>query len=91
MITIVDFSKPSLEERGYVIDLKNKKIIYSTYVMHELKYAKPIEGAPGRSKSLGCPSVPIELAKPIIDKIKNESVFYIHTNLQTYTSKSKLI
>lgn len=152
VITIVDFSKPSLEERGYVIDLKNKKIIYSTYVMHGKnsgdnitddfsnilnsyksspgfyitentyfgqfgyslvlngiekgindmakerkiimhgsKYAKPIEGAPMLSKSLGCPAVPIELAKPIIDKIKNGSVFYIHTNLQSYTSKSKLI
>ena len=34
IITIVDFTKPSLKERGYVIDLKNKKILFSTYVMH---------------------------------------------------------
>lgn len=152
IITIIDFSKPSLEERGYIIDLKSKQIIYSTYVMHGKnsgdnitnnfsnvlnsyksspgfymtentyfgqfgyslvlnglekgindmakdrkiimhgsKYATPIEGAPMLSKSLGCPAVPLELAKPIIDEIKNGTVFYIHTNLKEYTSKSKLI
>ena len=152
IITIIDFSKPSLEKRGYIIDLKSKKIVYSTYVMHGKnsgdnitnnfsnvlnsyksspgfyitentyfgqfgyslvlnglekgindmakdrkiimhgsKYATPIKGSPMLSKSLGCPAVPLELAKPIIDEIKNGTVFYIHTNLQEYTSKSKLI
>lgn len=33
-ITIVDFSKPSTEERFFVIDLENKKVDYSTYVTH---------------------------------------------------------
>ncbi|MGL4866280.1 murein L,D-transpeptidase catalytic domain family protein [Cetobacterium sp.] len=34
IITIVDFTKSSLEERFYVLDLKKKKILFSTYVMH---------------------------------------------------------
>lgn len=152
IITIIDFSKPSLEKRGYVIDLKNKKIIYSTYVMHGKnsgdnytdkfsnvinsfqsspgfyltensymgqygyslrlnglekgindkakeraivmhgsKYAKPIKGAPMLSKTLGCPAVPLELVKPIIDNIKNGSIFYIHTNQKNYIEKSNIL
>ncbi|MGL4510065.1 murein L,D-transpeptidase catalytic domain family protein [Cetobacterium sp.] len=152
IITIVDFSKPSLEKRGYVIDLKNRKILYSTYVMHGKnsgdnytdsfsniinsfqsspgfyltensyigqygyslrlnglekgindkakeraivmhgsKYAKPIKGAPMLSKTLGCPAVPLELVKPIIDNIKNGSILYIHTNQKKYIEKSVIL
>lgn len=152
IITIIDFSKPSLEKRGYVIDLKNKKIMYSTYVMHGKnsgdnytekfsnmmnsfqsspgfyltensymgqygyslrlnglekgindkakeraivmhgsKYAKPIKGASMLSKTLGCPAVPLELVKPIIDNIKNGSIFYIHTNQKNYIEKSNIL
>lgn len=40
-------------------------------------------------KSLGCPAVPRKLSKPLIDKIKNETVFYIHTNQKFYIEKSK--
>ena len=152
IITIVDFTKPSLKERGYVIDLKNKKILFSTYVMHGnnsgdnitnkfsntlnsyksspgffltegtyfgqfgyslvlnglekgindlakerrivlhgSKYAKPFVNAPMLSKSLGCPAVPIELVKPIIDKIKNGTVFYVHTELKNYIENSEFL
>ncbi|MGL5190436.1 MAG: murein L,D-transpeptidase catalytic domain family protein, partial [Cetobacterium sp.] len=34
VITIVDFTKSSIKERFFVIDLKNKKTLFSTYVMH---------------------------------------------------------
>lgn len=34
VITIIDFTKSSVKERFFVIDLKNKKILFSTYVMH---------------------------------------------------------
>lgn len=33
-VTIIDFTKPSQEKRFFVIDLKNKKVKYSTYVTH---------------------------------------------------------
>ena len=59
--------------------------------MHGSKYAKPIKGAPMLSKSLDCPAIPIELVKPVIYKIKGGSVFYIHTELEEYINKSKLI
>jgi hypothetical protein len=34
IITIIDFSKPSTEERLFVIDLENKKILHSSLVAH---------------------------------------------------------
>jgi len=34
VITIIDFSKPSTRERLFVVDLKNKKILYKSLVAH---------------------------------------------------------
>lgn len=34
VITLIDFSKPSTEERLFVIDLKEKRILFSTHVAH---------------------------------------------------------
>lgn len=34
ILTIIDYSKPSTEERFYVLDLKRKKIIYKSLVAH---------------------------------------------------------
>lgn len=34
IITLIDFSKPSSEERFYVLDIEHKKLLFSTYVSH---------------------------------------------------------
>lgn len=34
ILTIVDFSRPSTEERMYVLDLENKEILFKSYVSH---------------------------------------------------------
>lgn len=34
VITLIDFSKPSTEERFYVLDLKQKRVLYSSVVSH---------------------------------------------------------
>ena len=34
IITIIDYSKPSTEERFFVLDLDNKKILHSSLVAH---------------------------------------------------------
>jgi hypothetical protein len=34
IITIIDFSQPSTQKRLYVADLKNKKILFNTFVAH---------------------------------------------------------
>lgn len=34
ILTFIDFSKPSTEERLYVLDLKNKKLLFKSHVSH---------------------------------------------------------
>lgn len=34
IITLIDFTKPSTDKRLYVLDLRNKKLLYSTHVSH---------------------------------------------------------
>ncbi|MCD7899296.1 MAG: murein L,D-transpeptidase catalytic domain family protein [Bacteroides sp.] len=34
LITLIDFTKPSTEERLYVLDMKEKKLLYSSLVSH---------------------------------------------------------
>src|SRR4051812_43120912 len=34
LISIADFTRPSSEKRLFVIDLKNKKLLFNTYVAH---------------------------------------------------------
>lgn len=34
ILTLIDFTKPSTEERMYVLDMKNRKILYVSHVSH---------------------------------------------------------
>ena len=62
-------------------------------VMHGAPYVSEgfirNQGYLGRSH--GCPAVPEKLNKPIIEKIKNGSCFFIYSNNRTYLSKSRLL
>lgn len=150
-ITIVDFSKPSTEERFFVIDLNNRKVDYSTYVAHgkntgalsAIKFSNvansfqsslgfyltsnPYQGNNGYSlrlnglepginsnalkrnivihgadyatkefiqkygflgRSLGCPAIPTNISKEVIDYIKGGTVLYINGNDSNYFEKS---
>lgn len=40
VITIIDYSKPSKEERFYVIDLENYILLYHCLVAHGIKFRK---------------------------------------------------
>jgi hypothetical protein len=58
VITLIDYRKASTEERFFVIDLKNKKILYSSLVAHGKgtggNYAKTFSNKTGsKSSSLG--------------------------------------
>ncbi len=154
VITIIDYSKPSTEERFYVLDLKRKEVIFKTYVSHgvntggneasefsnrlnsrqsslgffltnETYYGRNgyslrldglekgindrarertivIHGAAyatddfirrnGRlGRSWGCPALPDNLSKEVIDTIKNGSVLFVYGNDNTYLNKTNIL
>jgi hypothetical protein len=58
-------------------------------VVHGADYAtKDFIKQYGRlGRSLGCPALPTEVSKEVIDAIKDETVMYLHSNDKAYTSK----
>jgi len=155
LVTIADYSQSSNKKRLYVIDLRNKKLLFNTYVAHGRntgeEYAKsfsneigslksslgfyitenPIVGSHtgfallikgvekgfndhaikreiiihaadyatekfikryGRlGRSLGCPVLPPELNKPIIEKIKGGTCLFIYNPDNKYICSSSLL
>ncbi|HJV18935.1 MAG TPA: murein L,D-transpeptidase catalytic domain family protein [Sediminibacterium sp.] len=153
-LTIADFSKPSSEERLYIIDMEQQEMVLQTFVAHGRNsgtlFAKyfsnrnssnqsslgfyitgmPYSGKHGKSlilqgiepgindqakdraivlhgadyvsnnaisqmgylgRSLGCPAVPNNLVKNIIQTIQGESCLFIYAPDQQYLSNSQLI
>ena len=153
IISIVDFSQPSSKKRLYIIDLKNKKVLFNTYVshgrnsgremasefsnepesnksslgfyvtgdtymgkhgfsmrlfgeergindnansraivMHSAPYVSEsairMQGFVGRS--LGCPALPENLYKPIIEQIKNGSCLFLYSPDKSYAAHSDI-
>ena len=141
LLTIIDFSRPSVDKRLFILDLKNKEIIKNTLVAHGKKSGfyiaesfsnkkssnksslglyltgKPYSGKHGYSlrlngmskgfndnvfkravvihganyvsenyikrngrigRSFGCPALPVNETKEIIDLIKNGSCLFIY-------------
>jgi hypothetical protein len=155
IVTIADYSQSSNKKRLYVIDLKNKKLLFNTYVAHGRntgdEYAKSFSNVEGSYKSslgfyitenpiigshtgfsllidgvekgfndhavrraiiihaaeyatenfikkfgrlgrsYGCPSVPPEMNKPIIDAIKGGTCLFLYNPNKDYISKSALL
>ncbi|HIX55425.1 MAG TPA: murein L,D-transpeptidase catalytic domain family protein [Candidatus Sphingobacterium stercoripullorum] len=154
IFSIIDFTKPSSEKRLFVIDIKNKKVLYHSLVSHGRNsgdlYAKSfsnkhgsyqssvgfyetsntyfggngfslrleglernindqararaivIHGADycsedfikrtGRlGRSYGCPALPRELNKPIINTIKQGSLLFIYADEPTYFANSEIL
>ena len=62
-------------------------------VVHGAAYANPsvIRGGGRLGRSLGCPALPQELARPIIDAIKGGSVMYIYAEKDDYLAKSSIL
>jgi len=155
IVTIVDYSQSSNKKRLYVIDLKNKKLLFNTLVAHGRntgeEYAKSFSNDEGSYKSslgfyitehpiigshtgfalqidgvekgfndhavrraiiihaaeyatenfikkygrlgrsYGCPSLPPEMNKPIIDAIKGGTCMFLYNPDKDYISKSSLL
>ncbi len=154
ILTIIDYSKPSSENRLYIIDLKAKKIISESLVAHgrnsgeneaiafsnvknskksSLGFYKTAETYTGKhgyslkldgleenindnareraivihgawyvseefinkhgrlGRSWGCPALPLNINKKIIDIINNGTYLYIHGDDNSYLKNSKYI
>ena len=76
------------EEKGINDNAYNRGIVMhcANYVNEDLIHS---QGYIGRSE--GCPAVPPELHKAIIDKIKNGSCLFMFSPVKTYLSKSKFV
>lgn len=154
-LTVIDFTKPSTEPRFSVIDLKEKKLLYYTYVSHgknsgkviATKFSnapnsfqsslgffvtdtKPYFGSFGYSlrlkglenhfnsnaydraivihgadyaskkyidqmgflgRTLGCPAIPVELSKEVIDLLSDNSIIFIAGDDSKYLKESTFI
>jgi hypothetical protein len=155
IVTIADYSQSSNKKRLYVIDLKNRKLLFNTYVAHGRnsgdEYAKSFSNVEGSYKSslgfyitehsivgshtgfsllidgvekgfndhavqraiiihaaeyatenfikkygrlgrsFGCPSVPPEMNKPIIDAIQGGTCLFLYNPNKDYINKSALL
>jgi L,D-transpeptidase catalytic domain len=62
-------------------------------VVHAAPYVNDdiskIYGRLGRSE--GCPAIPVDIHRPVIEAIKNGSCFFIYGNDKRYASRSKLL
>jgi hypothetical protein len=155
IVTIIDYSQSSNQKRLYVIDLKNKKLLFNTYVAHGRKtgeeFAKTFSNCGGSyqsslgfyitqqtvigshtgfaltlngvekgfndnackraiiihgadyvsesfikkngrlGRSLGCPALPPELNKPIIETIKGGTCLFLYNPDPMYLCLSTLL
>ncbi|WP_266205225.1 murein L,D-transpeptidase catalytic domain family protein [Pontibacter kalidii] len=67
----------------------NSNAMERAIVVHGADYAteKFVKQYGRLGRSLGCPAVPREVSKDVIETIKDQSVLYIHGNDKTYTSQ----
>ena len=155
ILTIADYSQSSNKKRLYVIDLKNKKLLFNTYVAHGRntgdEFAKSFSNVEGSFKSslgfyvtekpivgshtgfallingvekgfndhavqrqiiihaaeyasenfikkhgrlgrsYGCPSLPPDMNKPIIETIKGGTCLFLYNPNKDYIGKSALL
>lgn len=155
VITIADYSQSSKQKRLYVIDLKNQRLLFNTYVAHGRntgeEYARSFSNTEGSLKSslgffvthqtmigaetgfsltlqgvekgindnaekraiimhaadyatekfisqygrlgrsLGCPALPPDMNKPIIETIKGGSCLFVYNPDNTYLAQSSLL
>ena len=62
-------------------------------VIHGAKYANPsiCRGGQRLGRSFGCPALPEQLNRPIIDAIKGGTVLFIYAEDPNYLSQSQLV
>ncbi|WP_299821574.1 murein L,D-transpeptidase catalytic domain family protein [uncultured Pontibacter sp.] len=83
------YGKHGLSLRLSGMDAKyNSNAMARAIVLHGADYATDtfVKQYGRLGRSLGCPAVPQEISKDVIETIKNKTVLYIHGNEKNYTS-----
>lgn len=154
LLVVIDFSKPSTEERMCVVDIEDGKLLHTSHVAHGRNsgenYATSFSNKPGShqsslgfyvtentyqgkngyslileglekgindkakeraivihgasycdpsviksagrlGRSFGCPALPSDKSKEIIDTIKEGVIIYIYANDEDYLSQSEML
>ena len=89
LLVLIDYTKPSTEKRFYILDLLQKKLLLSTYVAHgrgsgdnydaqNHHHRADQKGQQRLGRSLGCPALPPDISKQVIDTIKGGVLLYIY-------------
>lgn len=153
IITLIDFTKPSTENRLFVLDMKAKRVLFSTLVahgknsgekyatsfsnknnslqsslgfyltentyqgkngyslilnglekgindhareraivVHGAAYSNPSVIKSGRlGRSFGCPALPQNISRPVINTIKDGSLLFIYADNETYRQSSPIL
>ena len=91
--------EPYIGSNGYSLKLEghdrgfNDNALRRAIVMHPAEYAN--ESAIGRKgflgRSWGCPALPEQISKPVIDKIKNGNLLFLYYPDKKYLSHSEIL
>jgi len=84
-------------DKGYSLKLQGKDVGYNdqafsrAVVIHGANYVSYdfIKGNQRLGRSWGCPALPVELTRPIIDNIKGGTALFIYTPNRKYLASSK--
>ena len=105
LFSIIDFTKDCNTKRFYTIDLEKMKILYYTYVAHGKKSGERIPtsfsdvvesnkssiGFYITGRSLGCPVLPENIYKQVINTIKEKTMIFAYYNDAKYLKTSKYL
>jgi hypothetical protein len=101
LLAVIDYSLPSTEPRLFVIDPSDGTVLRSSLVAHGREsgqnMAERFSNEPGSARhgrlgrSWGCPALPLESTKAIIDLIKDGTCLFVYGTDPAYLENSRFL